>query len=172
MNVLTLLKKIDHLSAKISQKWGMHLLRYSLSIIYIWFGILKPLGLSPASELVEQSIFWFSSEWFVPALGIWEVVIGLMLLFKPTVRYAVLMIYIHLICTFLPFFSLTESAIVGSSLQLTLVGQYIIKNLTLLVAAILIGGSLQKDEIAKKPSAKTKAKQNGQTLVKEELTAV
>ena len=172
MNVLTLLKKIDYWSAKISRQWGMHLLRYSLSVIYIWFGILKPLGLSPASGLVEQSIFWFSSEWFVPVLGIWEVVIGLMLLFKPTVRYAVLMIYVHLICTFIPFISLPESAMVEASLQLTLVGQYIIKNLTLFVAAIIIGGSLNKEQIEKEPSLKINSQKNDQLLVEKELAAV
>ena len=38
---------------------GITLLRYSLGIIYIWFGILKPLGLSPAQELVENTVYWF-----------------------------------------------------------------------------------------------------------------
>ena len=44
---------IDIFITSFMQKWGITLLRYSLGIIYIWFGILKPLGLSPAQELVE-----------------------------------------------------------------------------------------------------------------------
>lgn len=144
MRSLTFFKKIDFLFETITQRWGISLLRYSLALIYIWFGLLKPLGLSPASALVEQTVFWFSADWFVPTLGIWEVLIGVLLLFRPTVRIAVLMIFIHLPCTFLPFFTASETASSDSVMQLTLVGQYIVKNFTLLVAAIIIAGTVNK----------------------------
>ncbi|MEZ4934701.1 MAG: hypothetical protein R2788_21555 [Saprospiraceae bacterium] len=171
MNAATLLKKFDDFNANLSQRWGIHLLRYSLAIIYIWFGILKPFGVSPASNLVEHTVVWFSHDWFVPALGVWEVLIGLALLFRPTVRFAVLMIYFHLPCTFLPFFIFPESAMAQPIFELTLVGQYIIKNLTLLVAAIVIGGSLKQSETQKKtiPYSRPEKRKN-QALQREELT--
>ena len=145
MNATNFLKQMDGLNAMISQKWGITLMRFSLAIIYIWFGLLKPFGLSPACHLVEHAVFWFSADWFIPALGIWESAIGLMLLFKPTVRLAVLMIYLHIPGTFLPFLTYPESAMTQQLFELTLAGQYMVKNLTILVIALTIGGSLNKD---------------------------
>ena len=72
---------LDLFISNFMSKWGTTLLRYSLGIIYIWFGVLKPFGLSPAQELVENTIYWFDDpKTFVPILGIWEVVIGLSLI--------------------------------------------------------------------------------------------
>ena len=168
MNSLTFSKKIDHLFETITRRWGIQLLRYSLALVYIWFGILKPLGMSPASGLVEETVFWFSADWFVPALGFWEVLIGVLLLFRPTVRWSVLMIFIHLPCTFLPFFTAAETASVDSVLQLTLVGQYIVKNFTLLIAAIIIGGSFNKGrEVGNKPEIQQMNSVNNKVFEKE-----
>ena len=50
----TRLEQVDIMITNFMEKWGISLLRYSLGIIYIWFGALKPLGLSPAQELVEN----------------------------------------------------------------------------------------------------------------------
>lgn len=132
---------MDGFNAAISQQWGMTMMRFSLATIYIWFGLLKPFGLSPACHLVEHTVFWFSADWFIPVLGIWETLIGLMLLFKPTVRLAVLMIYLHLPGTFLPFLTYPESVMTQQVFELTLVGQYVVKNLMILVMAIMIGGA-------------------------------
>ena len=172
MNSLTFSKRIDHLFETLTQRWGILLLRYSLALIYIWFGMLKPLGLSPASGLVEQTVFWFSADWFVPALGVWEVLIGVLLLFRPTVRWAVFMIFIHLPCTFLPFFTAGETASVGSVLQLTLVGQYIIKNFTLLVAALIVGGSVNKKKETGEKSEKKKMNGKNNYVKEREVTVV
>ena len=61
---------LDILITSFMTRWGITLLRYSLGVIYIWFGILKPLGLSPAQELVENTVYWFENPSdFVPILG-------------------------------------------------------------------------------------------------------
>ena len=48
--------------------YGHRLLRYSLAIIFIWFGLLKPLGMSPAADLVANTVYWFPPDVFVPIL--------------------------------------------------------------------------------------------------------
>ena len=151
MKALHYFKKFESWHYSIAQKWGVTVLRYSLAIIYIWFGILKPLGISPACELITQSVTWFSPKWFIPLLGIGEVFIGLLLLFRRTVRYAVLLIYLHLPCTFLPFLVTPTSSFSDSIFELTLAGQYMVKNVTLIAAAFFItGASLKgkKNELA------------------------
>ena len=58
-------------------KYCQFLMRISLAIIFIWFGLLKPLGLSPEEELIKRTAYWFSPTLFIPILGWWEVTIGL-----------------------------------------------------------------------------------------------
>ena len=85
------LNDLDILITNFMSRWGITLLRYSLGIIYIWFGILKPFGLSPAQELVENTVYWFKDPSdFVPILGRWEVVIGLTMCIKPLIRFSIL----------------------------------------------------------------------------------
>jgi hypothetical protein len=54
-------------------RWGVLALRISLGIVFIWFGILKPLGLSAAAPLVIATVYWlplFDAELWVTILVI------------------------------------------------------------------------------------------------------
>ena len=121
------------------QRHGLRFLRYSLGIIFIWFGILKPLGLSPASELVTRTVYWLPPEVFVPLLGWWEVAIGICLLYQPFIRMGILLMMPQMIGTFLPLILLPNVVYDGSFFALTLEGQYIVKNLVLIGAALVVG---------------------------------
>ncbi len=37
-------------------------IRYLIAIIYFWFGILKPFGLSPAEDLVTATLFFLPPQ--------------------------------------------------------------------------------------------------------------
>ena len=123
--------------------FGHRLLRYSLAMIFIWFGLLKPLGMSPAADLVAHTVYWFPPDVFVPILGLWEVAIGIGLLFRPLVRVALLLLFLQMPGTALPLFLLPAVCFTHFPFGLTLEGQYIIKNLTLISAAIVIGGTVR-----------------------------
>ena len=125
------------------QRHGLRFLRYSLGIIFIWFGILKPFGLSPAIELVTRTVYWFPPQVFVPLLGWWEVTIGICLLYKPLIRIGILLMVPQMIGTFLPLILLPQVVYDGSFFALTLEGQYIVKNLVLLAAALVIGSHVR-----------------------------
>ncbi len=120
-------------------RFGLALLRNSLAIVFFWFGILKPLGMSPAAGLVESTVYWFSSSWFVPFLGIWEVTIGL-LMFTKRCQWALLLLLPHMAGTFLPLVIVPEVTFIDPPLVLSLEGQYIIKNLVLIASAIAVTG--------------------------------
>ncbi len=123
--------------------YGHRLLRYSLAIIFIWFGLLKPLGMSPAADLVANTVYWLPPDVFVPILGWWEVAIGVGLLFRPLVRMALFLLFLQLPGTALPLLLLPDVCFSKFPIGLTLEGQYIIKNLTIISAAILIGGTVR-----------------------------
>ncbi len=119
-------------------KHGMVMLRVSLAIVFIWFGGLKIVGLSPAQELVEQTVFWFPPQYFVPFLGFWEVAMGIGLLFKRLIPYTVIPLLFHLACTFLPLVILPDVCFDTVPYQPSLVGQYILKNFVLIAAVLYV----------------------------------
>ena len=142
------IKSFDDLDIFVTEfmsKWGVTLLRYSLGIIYIWFGALKPLGLSPAQELVENTVYWFENpKTFVPILGIWEVVIGITMIIKPLIRISIILLFIQMPGTFWPLVLLPEVCFTNFPFGLTLEGQYIVKNLIIISAALVVGSTVRK----------------------------
>ena len=84
--------RIDEWIADGLYKYGRIALRVSLSLVFIWFGALKPFGLSPAEELVRRTVYWMDPGFFVPLLGYWEIAIGIGLLIRPLIRVSLLLL--------------------------------------------------------------------------------
>jgi uncharacterized membrane protein YkgB len=121
---------------------GVPAARFAIGLTFIWFGALKPLGMSPASELVGRTVYFVPPELFVPFLGVWEVAIGLCLLYKPLVRAGLFLMGLQMIGTFLPLVLLPEVTFTTFPYALTLEGQYIVKNLVMIAAAMVVGSSV------------------------------
>lgn len=136
------LEKWDEAISTWMNRYGRRLLRYSLSLVFIWFGALKTLGTSPANDLVSRTIYWLPPETFLPVLGWWEVAIGVCLLFRPLLRLGLLLLFLQMPGTFLPFVIVPERCFERFPFELTVEGQYIVKNLVLLGAALVIGGTI------------------------------
>lgn len=129
------------------QRHGMWMLRWTLGIIFIWYGALKPLGVSPAQDLVVNTVYWVDPAWFVPFLGWWEVAIGVGLLFRPLLRIAIALLLLQMPGTFVPLVLLPNVCFTDVPFGLTLEGQYIIKNLVLIAAALVVGGTVREKRV-------------------------
>jgi len=128
------------LFSKKMEKHSINLMRIALAIIYIWFGGLKITGMSPAEELVEQTVYWFKPEVFTPILGLFELLIGLGLLIKQFIPYTIALLLLHMSATLFPIFILRTICFDAFPYCPTLVGQYIIKNLVLIAGALVVAG--------------------------------
>lgn len=140
------IQKLDSQIAKYMQKLSIPAIRISFAIIFIWFGILKPFGLSSAIPLVKSTVSWmplFEAEIWVNIIGWWEVLIGVFFLFKRTTRIAIALLFLQMTGTFMPLFVLPEITFQSGNIFLpTLEGQYVIKNIMIISAALTIGGNL------------------------------
>ena len=56
------IKEIDDFISNTMNIYGILFLRYSIGTIFIWFGFLKPLGISPAQDLVVNTVYWFEDK--------------------------------------------------------------------------------------------------------------
>ena len=119
--------------------------RFGLFIIFFWFGLLKVVGLSPASGLVqalfENTIPLLSFSTFIVIFGLFEMLIGLLFLIRGVERIVIPLLFIHMITTIMPLFLLPEVSWSGFMTP-TLEGQYIIKNIALIAAAFGIAAHL------------------------------
>jgi uncharacterized membrane protein YkgB len=122
---------------------GVPVLRAALGIVFVWFGGLKVVGGSPAADLVANTVYVVSPEVFVPILGVWEVLIGVCLLYRPLIRLGLLLLFVQMPGTFLPIVLLPEVVFVAPPFQLTVEGQYIVKNLVIIGAALVVGGTVR-----------------------------
>lgn len=137
---------------------GRPLLRISLGLVFAWFGALKLVGMSPASGLVADTVTWFDPDLFIPVLGIWEVAIGVCLIFRRLLRIALLLLFLQMPGAMSPI--LLEPAAVFQTFPfeawwqpfvLTIEGQYIVKNVVLISAGIVIGGTVRHPQLERLP---------------------
>lgn len=108
-----------------------------MAMVYIWFGLLKLLNQSPASSLASETIPFIPAHNFILFLGVWEVMIGVLFLFRRFTSIAIILFLLHIPGTFLPFIVLPNRVLISPFVP-TLEGQYIIKNLALIGLALTI----------------------------------
>ena len=132
---------------------SLTILRMSLAIIFIWFGALKPFGQSPAVDLIKKTVYWLDPDVFIPILGVWEMVIGICLLFAPLIRVGLFLLALQMPGTFLPLVLLPEICFINFPFDLTLEGQYIVKNLVLIGAGLVVGSRLVPLEKVARPDS-------------------
>ena len=130
-------------------RYGLLLLRLSLGIVFFWFGFLKFFpGLSPAAELATRTIETLSfgligPEVSIYILAVWECLIGLGLLIGRYMRVTLLLLFVQMIGTVSPVFLLTAEIFTRIPYAPTLEGQYIIKNMVLVSAALVLGATVR-----------------------------
>ena len=137
------LEPLDRRIAGWMQRNGLFVLRIALAIIFVWYGILKPFGMSPAAELVRKTVYFVPPDLFIPILGWWEVAIGVGLLYRPLNRTAIFLLFLQMPGTLLPLVLLPEVCFTQIPWGLTLEGQYIVKNAVLIGAALVVGGTVR-----------------------------
>jgi uncharacterized membrane protein YkgB len=126
---------------------GILWLRLSVGVVFLWFGALKFFpGLSPAQELAARTIERLSAglvgpEISVPLLAAWECAIGVGLLAGRPLRATLFLLWAQMAGTITPLFLFPRETFLIPPLVPTLEGQYIIKNIVLISAGLVIGAT-------------------------------
>ena len=137
---------------------GLTLLRISIGLIFVWFGVLKfwP-GLSPADQLATETIdrlfFGLITEDLARVLlAILETTIGIGLVTGKFMRFTLLLLVGQMLGAATPLFLFPE--VTWSNLFVpTLEGQYILKNIVLVSAGLTIGATVRGGRLVDDPEA-------------------
>ncbi|MFD2099232.1 hypothetical protein [Flagellimonas iocasae] len=119
------------------------LLAIAIGLVYLWFGALKFFpDLSPAEGLAKSTIHTLTfglipDEVSIILLALWETWIGVFLIFNVARKTVTLLALVHIIFTFTPLLFFPDQVFSGGLPFLTLLGQYIMKNL-IIIAALLV----------------------------------
>jgi uncharacterized membrane protein YphA (DoxX/SURF4 family) len=125
---------------EINQQFAPTLLRLALAAVFVWFGALKLIGASPVYELIARTLPFIDADLSVPALGVVEVALGLVLAAGVLPRITLLVLAGHLAGTFLSFVTASELMWGARFFELTADGEFVAKNLVLITAALVLIG--------------------------------
>lgn len=126
-------------------------LRYSLGLVYLWFGALKLFpGMSPAQQLAMDTVERLSFQLIPGQVGLillasWEVGLGLGFILGLRHRLLLTLFFIHLAGTFCPLILFTSLSFTSFPFAFTLLGQYIVKNIVFVAAGWMLWDEERED---------------------------
>lgn len=156
----SLKNRYDQIDATLTEwmaQHGIRLLRFSLGVVFLWFGALKFFpGLSPAQSLAGDTMSALSFGVLSPdtavfILAIWECLIGLGLISGYWLRATLALLWLQMVGTVTPLFLYPELCFTVIPIAPTLEGQYIIKNMVLIAAGIVIGATVRGGRLTAVP---------------------
>lgn len=138
---------------------GVPVLRIGLGVVFLWFGVLKFFpGLSPADELATRTIeaLTFGTirpDLSLPVLAAWETAIGIGLISGQFLRATLLLLAVQMLGTLTPLVLFPSETFQAFPYAPTLEGQYIIKNVVLIGAAMVVGSTVRGGRVVPEPGA-------------------
>ena len=136
---------------------GVRFTRVALGFVFFWFGVLKFFpGLSSAETLAGRTIETLTFGLVpppvsLPVLALWECAIGLGLIAGVALRLTLLLLFLQMPGTLTPLFLFPQETWARFPLVPTLEGQYIIKNLVLVGAGIVVGATVRGGRLIADP---------------------
>ena len=130
-------------------RYGITLLRMSVGVVFFWFGFLKFFpGLSPAEGLATKTLEVLSFGMVQPRVAVivlaaWECAVGLGLILSVFLRTTLLLLWLQMAGTIAPMLLFPHEVFSHFPYAPTLEGQYIIKNLVLVSAGVVVGATVR-----------------------------
>jgi len=151
------LEPLDRRITSTLARLGPIVLRVGLGVVFFWFGVLKFFPeLSPAESLAGPTIElltlgYVKPDVALPILATWECLIGLGLLSGRFLRATLFLLAVQMVGTFLPLIFFPAETFTRFPFAPTLEGQYIIKNVVLVGAAMVVGGMVRGGRLEPEP---------------------
>lgn len=139
-----MLQFIDQFLISLFKKYGLVFLRFSLGLVFFWFGVLKFFpNTSPAEILATKTINFITMGVIPPTvsikiLALWETIIGIGLLLNRFQRITLFLLWSQMLGAWMPLIIFPQEMFVLFPFVLTLEGQYIVKNVVLIASSFVL----------------------------------
>jgi uncharacterized membrane protein YphA (DoxX/SURF4 family) len=153
----TLFYRADEVITRWMARHGVRFLRLSLGLVFFWFGVLKFFpDMSPAEDLAtrtinELTLGLISEDIGLTILAAWECLIGLGLILGLFLRVILLLLFAQMLGAIAPVFMFPKEVFAHYPYAPTLEGQYIVKNLVLISAGLVIGATVRGGRVVAEP---------------------
>lgn len=141
------LDRMEAMAINLARRLGVPAMRAALGLTFVWFGALKITNDTPVADFVANTVNWVplvEGFWFVPFLGVVEVLLGGALIAGKGLRVVLPLLFGHLAGTFLAMVTQPEVTFQGGNLlMLTTEGEFVIKNLILLAGVLILYATQQ-----------------------------
>jgi uncharacterized membrane protein YphA (DoxX/SURF4 family) len=154
-----LYNRADEQIVRFMAERGILFLRLSVGLVFLWFGFLKFFpDLSPAEELAKKTIRVLTSgyvpdEAAIVLLAAWECLIGTGLLLGRFLRLTLFLLFVQMLGAIMPMAIFPSEVFSHVPYAPTLEGQYIIKNLVLISAGLVIGATVRGGRLVADPNS-------------------
>ncbi|MEK9180160.1 MAG: DUF417 family protein [Patescibacteria group bacterium] len=117
---------------------SVNLLKLSLAVVFVWFGALKLLDVSPVAGIIAAATpMIIEYHWLFYALALFEIALGVGLFIPRVERLAAWTMVAHLFfATFAVLFS--PLAFDGGFPYLSIAGEFVVKNFVLITGALVV----------------------------------
>ena len=156
--IISFLNRSDIKITRWMARYGILFLRISMGIVFLWFGVLKYFpGLSPAVDLATRTIERLTFGLIEPGVSIiilatWECLIGLGLIFGLFMRATLLLLFLQMLGTITPIFLFPQEVFTVIPYAPTLEGQYILKNIVIISAGLVVGATVRGGKVVDDPA--------------------
>lgn len=156
----TLPPSLDGVDTRITlwlARYGVVILRVALGVVFFWFGVLKYFsGLSPAQELAAKTVEALTFGIVGGGVGLFlvatlECVIGVGLISGRFTRLILPLLVFQLVGASSPLFLFPGEAFTHFPYAPTLEGQYILKNIVLASAGLVVGATARGGGLSAHP---------------------
>lgn len=124
------------------------LLRLAVGIVYVWFGVLKLFpGLSPAEPLIRGAYDFLPDVLmhpFIVFVGTLEVLIGVLFVYGKLPRITTTLMLMQMAGAMSPIILAPHLLWVNFPLVYTLEGQYVVKDIILIAAALVFNAATSR----------------------------
>lgn len=137
-----LLRRFDETAVGFAGRLGVPALRITLGIVFLWFGALKVANASPVADLVADVVPGLPDRAAVVMVGTVEILVGIGLMSGWAIRATLGLFFVQMLGTFLVLVSEPGRAFEGGNpLRLTVLGEFVVKNLVLLTAGLVVAAA-------------------------------
>lgn len=138
------LVRFDQIAVEWLSKHSLTMLRISIGVVFIWFGALKLIpGMSPAEPLIRAAISFLPMDLFMPMLAVVEIAIGLGFVTARYMRLTIFALLLQMAGAMSPLILSPDRIWTIVPFALTLEGQYVIKDIILISAGLVVGATVR-----------------------------